>query len=289
MKVLLLVLGGLAVVVLGLFGLGALRWSADTRALRSRLDALRSAPAGVERGGPGTVDFRELEGLPPVVERYFRAVLRDGQPIVTAARLRHRGTFDMGEDEARWRRFTSDQLVVTRPPGFLWDGQIRVLPGVTARVHDAYVDGEGILRASALGLVSLVSLQDGGELARGELLRFLAEAVWYPTALLPSPGVEWSKEGPRSARATLVDGSLTAALTFDFDEEGLVETVRAEARGRMVEGEMVATPWRGRFWRYETRSGLRIPLEGEVAWSLESGEKAYWRGRIVEIRYELAT
>jgi hypothetical protein len=58
--------------------------------------------------------------------------------------------------------------------------------GLPVRVHDAYVTGEGILHASLLGLFSLVDMRGGGNLAEGELMRFFAEAAWYPTALLPT-------------------------------------------------------------------------------------------------------
>ncbi len=62
------------------------------------------------------------------------------------------------------------------------------MSGLPVRVHDAYVAGEGILHASLLGLFSLVDMRGGGDLAEGELMRFFAEAAWYPTALLPTQG-----------------------------------------------------------------------------------------------------
>lgn len=117
-------------------------------------------------------------------------------------------------------------------------------------------------------------------------MRFLAEATWYPTALLPSQGVRWSEVSDSSARATLTDGAVSVTLLFMFNEEGLVERVRAEARGRTVGGLTVPTPWEGRFWNYAERDGIRIPLNGEVVWLLPEGEKPYWRGRISEVTYE---
>ena len=69
---------------------------------------------------------------------------------------------------------------------------------------------------------------------------------------------------------------------------GLIDTVRAEVRGRAVGGEIVPTPWRGRFWNYQERGGMIVPLDAEVAWLPPEGAKPYWRGRITEISYELA-
>jgi hypothetical protein len=261
---------------------GAYRWNAGTRDLRARLDAAR-APVQ-----PQTVDFRELEGLPAPVQRYFRAVLEEGQPMVAGVRVRHTGTLNMGETTDQWKPFTSDQKVVAQRPGFDWNGRVAVMPGVPVWVHDAYVAGEGALIASLLGLFSLVDMRGTGELAEGELMRFFAEAAWDPTALLPSQGVGWETVDDRSAYATLTEGDISITMLFIFNEQGLIETVRAEARGRTVGGRVVPTPWQGRFWNYEERGGMRVPLDGEVAWMLPEGAKPYWRGRITEVVYEFA-
>jgi len=282
-RVVLGVLALVAVLLLGAWLYGAYRWSSETQELRARLDAAR-APVR-----PQTVDFRELEGLPAPVQRYFRVVLEEGQSMVAGVRVQHTGTFNMGESaEDSWKAFTSDQVVVAQRPGFDWDARIAMMPGLPVRVHDSYVAGEGRLHASLLGLFTVVDIRGRDEVAEGELMRFFAEAAWYPTALLPSQGVRWEAVDDRSARATLEEGDLSLTMLFTFDEEGLIDTVRAEARGRAVGGEVVPTPWRGRFWNYEERGGMRVPLDGEVAWLPPEGEKPYWRGHITEISYEFA-
>jgi hypothetical protein len=206
--------------------------------------------------------------------------------MVTGVCVRHEGTFNMGETKDKWKPFTSDQKVVTQRPGFDWDASVAMMPGLPIRVHDAYVEGEGLLHASLLGLFSVVDMRGTGDVAEGELMRFFAEAAWYPTALLPSQGVRWEAVDDHSSYATLEEGDLTITMLFTFNEEGLIHAVRADARGRAVGNEVVPTPWQGRFWNYEERSGMRVPLDGEVAWLPPEGEKPYWRGHITEIRYQ---
>lgn len=276
------VIAGLAGLVAVAVLYGKLHWQSGTTELRARLDAARLPLA------PARFDPAELDGLPAPVQRYFRTVLKDGQPLVAALDLEHTGTFNMGEAEANWKPFTSTQRVITRRPGFDWDGRVAMLPGLSVHVHDAYVAGEGLLQAAVLGLVPVADLRGTREVAEGELMRFLAEAAWYPTALLPSQGVTWEAVDDQSARATLVDGALTLTLLFRFNAEGLIDTVRAEARGRTVGKAIVPTPWQGRFWDYEIRDGLRVPTQGEVAWLLPEGPRPYWRGKVTHVRYELA-
>jgi len=192
-----LVFAVIALAVAALLAYGNLRWSGLTRELITRLEAARVSPQ------PLRFDTRELEGLPAPAQRYFRT---------------------------EWKPFTSTQRVVARRPGFVWDGRVAVLPGLSACVHDAYVAGEGILHPAVAGVFSLMDLRGSGDVAQGELMRFLAEAPWYPTALLPSQGVRWEAVDERSARATLADGPLSLTLLFRFNDAGLVESVRADAR-----------------------------------------------------------
>jgi hypothetical protein len=163
-----------------------------------------------------------------------------------------------------------------------------MMPGLPVHVHDAYVAGEGILHPAIFGLFTLVELRGGGDVAQGELMRYFAEAAWYPTALLPSQGVRWAALDQGSATATLVDGPLGLTLTFRFGDDGLIRSVRAEARGRTVAGKIVMTPWEGRWSNYQQRDGMQVPMSGEVAWLLAEGDKPYWRGTITELSYEFA-
>jgi hypothetical protein len=278
----------LALLWVALSAYGQWKWSGLTQTLLDGMEATRKAPT------PARFDAHELEGLPPVVQRFFRTALPEGAPMVAALAVEHRGTFNMGEAADNWKAFTSQQRVVANAPGFVWDGRVQMFPGVAVHVHDAYVAGEGVLHPAILGVFSLIEMRghgQGNDMAQGELMRFFAESAWYPTALLPSQGVQWEGLDERSARATLTDGSHRLTLTFTFGNDGLIDTVRAEARGRTENGKVVMRPWQGRFWNYVEREGMRVPLEGEVAWLLpeaQGGRKPYWRGQVTALRYEMA-
>jgi hypothetical protein len=277
-----LVVLGLAAIVTVALIYGSRRWESATKKMRAKMEAAR-LPVGRKTFSPD-----ELIGLPAPVQKYFRATLRDGQSIVSGVHVELSGTINMSATGEKWKKFTSTQRVIAQRPGFDWEGRIEMMPGVTARVHDAYVAGEGVLHATLFGLVSLANLRGTPEIAQGELMRFLAEAAWYPTALLPSQGVQWKAIDDFSANATLKDGETTLTLLFRFDENGLIESVRAEARGRTVAGTAIPTPWKVRWNNYELRDGMCIPTEGEVAWLLPEGPKPYFRGRITNLRYEFA-
>lgn len=254
--------------------IGAQRWKRKTRRLHARLHVAEGHVT------PQRVDPASLGALPPPVRDYFLAALTEGQPMLADVRLAHRGTFNSAERGEHWKPFISDQRVTLARPGLVWNGAIGWLPGLPIRVHDAYVDGEGILHAALLGLVTVAAARDRHDIARGELMRFLAEAVWYPTVLLPGETLRWEPVDPHSALATLTDRDLAVSLLFTFGEDRLIESVYAAARGRTVRGRIEPTPWHGRFRNYQRWNGMQIPMEGEVAWIIDSRERPYWRGRL---------
>lgn len=279
-----LALGTLVAALLGLAAYGSSRWARATQVLVGQMEAARLPPA-VSR-----YDARELEGLPAPVQRYFRAVLRDGQAIITGVTVQHTGTFNvtaLGNREL-WFPFTSTQHVLTNRPGFVWSARMALIPGIAMLVHDAYAAGTGTLHAALMGLFSLTHQHGSGDIARGELMRFMMEAAWYPTALLPSQGAKWLAVDAASADATLVDGDISITMRFTFDDAGLIETVHADARGALVGGRIVMLPWEGRMSNYQERDGMRVPVTGEAAWAPPAGRKPYWRGTIMSSTYEFA-
>jgi len=282
-----LVLCLLAVTAVGLSAYGSKQWADTMQTLTGRLEAAR-IDEQVRPPSPARFDSRELEGLPAPVQRYFRAVLKDGQPIIAAVTLELAGTINLSDTADRWKPFTSRQRIVTRRPGFLWEAQVSMLPGVVVRVVDGHIAGEGMLRAAVLGLFTVAGIHGGGEIARGEFMRFFAEAAWYPTALLPSQGVRWTAVDDRSANAVIVDGPLSLTLLFRFNDAGLIDSFRAEARGAGVGKEMVMIPWEGNWSDYRARDGMTVPFTGEVAWVRPEGRKPYFIGAVTSLTYEFS-
>jgi hypothetical protein len=280
-------LAALVVLALGLRAVGAARWAEMIRTHTTQLESGRVDSRG-RLLSPARFDVRELDGLPAPVQRYFRAVLTDGQPIIAAATIEMTGTMNMSATAEQWKPFTSHQRAVTRKPGFLWDAKVFMLPGLPAHVEDSFIAGQGRLIAKVLGLFTVADLQGAGEIARGEFMRYFAESPWYPTALLPSRGVRWDAVDDVSANATIVDGPITLTLLFRFNDAGLIASVRAEARGAGVgkDGVMAMLPWDCALSDYQSQGGMLIPMTGEAAWVRPEGRKVYFIGQVKKLGYE---
>lgn len=264
-----------------LFGVGAwgsLQWRKDSSAAAAKLECCAVA-------NPMTYDpDQELTGLPDPVQRYFRNVLRPGQVMIRRARQVQEGEFAMN---GGWSRMRASQVSVVRSPGFVWDARISMLAGlVDARVRDSYSSGNASMTAKVLGLVTMVDAPNGPELATAALQRHLGEAIWFPTALLPSQGVVWTALDSHSARATLTDNGVSVSLDFRFNEAGEVTGTYTAARYKESGGKFVLESWVSTCSDYGERGGMKIPLRAEVAWVSHGNNEPYWRARITEIEYE---
>lgn len=240
----------------------------------------------IERGAQPALDAftrDRVSTLPDPVARYFRRTLPEGQHYIRRARLEQRGEF---LTNGSWRPFSATQVFSGAPAGFMWDARISMAPLMPVYVRDSYLNGTGSMQARVLAIYPVVNQSGTAELNAGALMRYLGEAAWFPTTLLPGRGVEWSPVDAHSARATLTDRGLSVTLTFTFTSDGDVAEIYSPDRFREVNGRYEPTPWRVRALGYEQHHGIRIMSPAEVEWILPEGPLTYWRGRITRVEYE---
>lgn len=263
------------------YWIGTIRWNDVTSRM---VEKLNDAPP--TRHESKKVSFKNFDHLPAPVVRYFRMALKDGQSLVHTARVDHKGEFLTSKEGNGWSSFESSQYFSANPPGFVWDATIRMAPLMDVRVRDAYLTGRGSMQARTFAVIPVMDAMGKAELDSGALQRYLAEAIWFPTALLPGGGLTWSVIDNTKALATLSDSGTTVSLEFRFNEKGEITAVFSPGRFREEKGKYIPTPWVVRVWNYEERGGMRIPLEGEVEWQLSSGNMPYWKGKIVDVKYD---
>lgn len=244
--------------------------------VRSRTQRVlqRSAPAVA-----ADLDAR-LAGLPAPVQRYLRLALASATAIPAAVEMEQSGRLRTAPDAARWLDFTARHTVSPRGCAFLWNARVRLGPLLHLRVVDALQDGRG---AGQVLLQSLLRVaEDGGteEMHAGALHRFLAEAVWYPWALLPSEQLKWEPVDARTARATLTCHGTSVSLEFRFAASGVVAGIYSEGRWGSFDGGYQRLPWEGRFSDHVREQGVLMPRQGEVGWHRDGALQLVWQGTL---------
>ncbi len=278
----LLISGSIALLAGVVVRLGQVRQGEKTAALQERLE--HSACRSVSQG----IDLESLDTLPPPVRRYFRHVLTEGQPLIRLVRLHQSGRLRPRVQADKWLPFSAEQRVVPAARSFVWNARLAMPLAGHVRIVDSYIEGQGFARLSLLSAFTLAADTDRAELNAGELHRYLAEGVWFPTALLPQSGVTWTPLDEQIVLATLTDHETTVSLEFRFDARDEVIGIYSPGRFGRFDGAYRRLPWEGHFRDYRMQGGMRIPLYGEVGWYLDGALQLVWKGELVRVDYELA-
>jgi hypothetical protein len=221
--------------------------------------------------------YAQLDGLPEPVQLYFKLVMKENQPYISYARLSHNGQFKTGLDKD-WIKIEGEQYFTTQKPGFIWRGSTTLF---TAR--DMYIGDKGRLVVSILSLINIVDAK-GEQYNQGELLRWLAESVWFPTNLLPSENLGWTPIDSHNAKLTFNYQNLSLVYKVTFNEKG--EISQMETKRYMNETHLET--WIGRMSDYKELNGILVPTKIEALWKLEKGEFSYAKFNIIKIEFDIA-
>ncbi len=216
----------------------------------------------------------QLEGLPKPVQRYFNHILKDGQPYLSYARIKHDGQFKTGIDKD-WISVSGEQYATTEKPGFIWKGTTSMFVA-----RDLYISDKGRLVVSLLSLFQVVNAQ-GEHYNQGELLRWLGESVLYPTNLLPSERLQWFPINSQAAKLTYQYKGFSLFFKMTFNQIG--EITEMETKRYMDEKRLET--WVIKATKYQELNNVIIPMAFDVLWRLEKGDFSYAKFNITEVEY----
>jgi hypothetical protein len=216
----------------------------------------------------------QLDSLPEPVQRYFNHTLKEGQPYISYARIKHVGQFKTGFDKD-WINIKGEQYATTEKPGFIWKGTTSMFVA-----RDMYISDKGRLVVSVLSLVNVVNVK-GEQYDQGELLRWLGESVLYPTNFLPNERLHWSPIDSQSAKLTYHYQGLSLFFKITFNEIG--ELTELETKRYMDEKNLET--WIIKATDYKEMNNVLIPTNFDVIWRLEKGDFSYAKFKITEVEY----
>jgi hypothetical protein len=234
---------------------------------------------------PRAIDRSALETLPDPVRRYLVKAIGSRRNSVRSARLRQQGTF-RPDLNGRWYALTGVQYFTADPPGFIWWGRVHFAPGVWIEARDRSTAGVGNM---LVVVESTFTLNDarGPELDQGALLRLLGELAWLPTAYLDSRHIQWSPVDDRHAKATLAVNGREVEGLFEFGEDDLPVTFRAQRFRDVGGGRSVLTPFLGECRDYRRVDGLLVPHEMIGSWMIDGTPMPYARFRVAAIEFDV--
>lgn len=226
-----------------------------------------------------TVQAHEYGNVPPPVKTYFQTIFPETQSMIRFAHIRHSGQFRQRPDD-EWYPVRGMAHYSADEPGFVWKGRFS-----KKTAHLTYLNGHGTSFLKFLNSIPLLE-SSGKETSISLLVRYLMEAVWYPTALLPMNGVQWQPIDNNSARMTLRDNSLSVSVTVFFDENGLITRMETQDKFRDFKNHFEKARFIMLCKDYKKFDSVLVPTTLQFIWALPEGDFHYGEFIVNTIAYE---
>ena len=128
---------------------------------------------------------------------------------------------------ADWQSLTARQTISTGVSQFVWQAEQYRGPFLMFRVIDGFIADEGRLNVRLFGSIPVADFS-GPDADRGEAMRYLAELIWAPDAMLGNPDLKWQEISDSQIGVELALSSGTAQVVFRFDNQG--DVIEATAK-----------------------------------------------------------
>lgn len=223
--------------------------------------------------------------LPPTVQKWLKYSQVIGKEEIRTVRSQQKAKLRL-KPEGSWMSAQANYYHSALEPGFVWQAKIKAAPFIHIAGRDMYQDGRGNMLIKIQSMKTVADAR-GPEIDQGSLLRYLAEAVWYPTFAL-SKYVTWDEVDPHSARATMSYKGVTASGVFKFNDRGEVTSFEAE-RYMERQGNYSLAIWSVLMTDYKEFDGILAPSRGEVVWKLKSGDFNWYQFEVEQLEFNNPT
>lgn len=201
--------------------------------------------------------------LPDVVQRYFLHAIAPGTPLSSSVNLKMSGAFRLNPSAA-WMPMTGEETL-NLPHGFVWRASMgKGLMKFSGA--DYYFQGSGRVNFGLWGLIPVANAS-GPDTARSSIGRFVGEAFWLPSSLLPQRGVKWQAIDGESAKATVVVDGEPVSITFGIAPNGQLRHISLSRWGdKTIDGSYGYAPFGGEMTAERKFGGYTIPSELGAGW-----------------------
>lgn len=220
------------------------------------------------------VGEEDLVGLPPVAQRYLRFMQVVGRPRERSFLMRFEGRFKLGDE---WLPCECAQYNTRAPIARFFHMRLRQKGLVPIYVRDLYLRGRGHMLGKVLDAVAVVD-DASEEVATGECVTWLNDAVTMAPAMLLIPEVVWSAAGEDAFELALTDGGRTVRARVHVDERGAPVDFITQDRYYAPPGSKdppARMEWHTPLEGWQEARGRAFPTAGVAEWRLPSGPLPY--------------
>lgn len=258
-KVMLIVLGVLAVVIIAILIFFKIPYSPNKNAFQKMIKKeIDATPEAI-----GTVSEGDIEGLPEAMRRYFNYIGFVGQPRYNQVRIMYKDTYFYNIDMNKVLIMQYDLYLFGDRP-FRSACITSSFMGVPFEGMDYCKEIDGTMQGGMLGVIGkTIQIFDvhNEQMYVAMLISWVSENVLNPTALL-SEYITYKQIDYNHVEATISYNGVTGNGTFTIDDGGrITDFYSMEREVAVIDGVETPIGWGGRYGDYEEKEGIKIPMK----------------------------
>lgn len=225
---------------------------------------------------------QDLKKLPLIVQKWINRSNILKVKSLKFVELKQSGKLKT-EKNGEWMNFTAEQYFNLLNLSFIWVADVKMNPIIFFRGKDKFKNGVGEMNIKLLSIFDVVNLKDNNKLNTGEMIRFLAEIVWFPQVALYD-NFKWEALSDTIANVSFKHSGLSVTGKFYFSANGDFKSFEAK---RYFGGDDNAKEelWKVEALGYKEFNGIRIPNKNKVTWKLNDGDFTWLIFEINGINY----
>ncbi len=225
-----------------------------------------------------------ISGLPFIVQHWLMNNGTIGKSPISNLHLVQELELKLKPEKSKWNNGTAEQYITVQPPSFNWSISTQMNSIINVVGRDKFQNGHGEMIIKLFSLLPVAEAKNHEHVDKATLQRYLAEIVWYPSAALSSY-IKWDSLSEYSALATMEFRGTKGSGEFHFDEKGTFKKFVA-MRYQDI-NSVIPTEWTVVATKTEERNGIKIPVNCEASWKLESGNWTWLKLKIKDIEYNV--
>jgi hypothetical protein len=195
---------------------------------------------------------------------------------ITSVYIEQKGLFRLKPFD-KFKKIKGHQKVNLNKASFCWQGKSGILT-----ITDKFENKTGLFTVKAFGLITLTS-SNSFEITHGQLQRFLAESVWYPSFFFNN-NLSFNIINKQTVEVMIKNNNITPSVTFCFTDNYFISEIKAK-RYMNDNGKFNLTDWQVIIKNYKKFHNILIPEECEIHWKTINSSFCWYKFKVINICY----
>ncbi|MDZ4680855.1 MAG: DUF6544 family protein [Saprospiraceae bacterium] len=228
---------------------------------------------------PALLTESDIQGLPPLVQKYLRYSGVLNKPKVYNMRVIFEG--EMRDKNKDWFPFRSEQFNFFDEPTRLFFRKGKMF-GIVVPGYHRYSDATATMNIRLFGMFPIVK-QSGAVMNKTETVTLFNDMCLMAPATLIDPRITWKTIDATSVEATFANKGITISAILYFNEQGQLTNFTSNDRTSVSQMQtfLFSTP----VSEYQTINGINMMKKGDAVWHYPEGEFVYGKFLLKAIEY----